>query len=173
MLAMDDGDGDAAEGWFKKAVALKPDFRSALFNLALLLNERKRPLEAIPHLKALLLHFPDHVKGLVLLGDIYTNHVRDYDEAERCYRRIAELDPTHVQARHNLCVVMVERGDLGGARECLREVQTMAPDLDYVGRHLGIVENRIRLMGETTTTKGTEDAKSEEEMQEENARKDT
>ena len=40
MLGMDDGDYDSAEGWFKRAVELKPDFRSALFNLALLLNEQ-------------------------------------------------------------------------------------------------------------------------------------
>ena len=40
MLGMDDGDYDSAEGWFKRAVQLKPDFRSALFNLALLLNEQ-------------------------------------------------------------------------------------------------------------------------------------
>ena len=40
MLGMDDGDYDSAEGWFKRAIELKPDFRSALFNLALLLNEQ-------------------------------------------------------------------------------------------------------------------------------------
>ena len=40
MLGMDDGDYASAEEWFKRAVQLKPDFRSALFNLALLLNEQ-------------------------------------------------------------------------------------------------------------------------------------
>ncbi len=144
MLGMDDGDLENAERWFRRAVALRPDFRSALFNLALLLSERGRPLEAIPHLRALLRSHPDHVKGLVLLGDVYTNHVRDFEEAERCYRRIVEADPAHAQARHNLCVVMVERGDLEGARECLEEVREAAPHLDYVSKHLAIVEGRIR-----------------------------
>ena len=100
MLGMDDGDYDSAEGWFKRAIELKPDFRSALFNLALLLNEQKRPVEAVPFLQSLLGHFPDHVKGLILLGDINTNHVRDYASAERCYRRIIEIDPGHVQGRN-------------------------------------------------------------------------
>jgi Tfp pilus assembly protein PilF len=62
MLAMDDGDAANAEAWFKKAVEAKPNFRSALFNLALLLNEQKRPLEALPYLQGLHAHFPDHVK---------------------------------------------------------------------------------------------------------------
>ena len=40
MLSMDNKDVVAAEEWFKKAVEVMPDFRSALFNLALLLSER-------------------------------------------------------------------------------------------------------------------------------------
>ena len=62
MLAMDDGDAANAETWFKQAIAAKPSFRSALFNLALLLNEQRRPLDALPHLLSLHRHFPDHVK---------------------------------------------------------------------------------------------------------------
>ena len=51
-----------AEHWFKKAVAVKPDFRGALFNLALLLTEEQRSLEAVPFLEALLIHHPHHIK---------------------------------------------------------------------------------------------------------------
>merc|ERR1712001_633020 len=101
--------------WFKKAIQLRPDFRSALFNLALLLNEQKRPKDALPYLKNLMEFYPDHIKGLVLLGDIYTNHVKDLDKAEKAYRRILEIDPKHVQGFHNLCVVMVNKKDLNSA----------------------------------------------------------
>ena len=64
------------------------------------------------------------------------------------FRLILEVDPGHVQARHNLCVVMVEKGDLGGAEKCLVAVKESAPDLDYVARHLDIVRNRIRILAE-------------------------
>jgi tetratricopeptide (TPR) repeat protein len=83
MLAMDDGDIAAAEAWFRKAVDVREDFRSALFNLALLLSEARRPLEAVPFLNQLLKHHDDHVKGLILLGDIYINHMQDLDAAEK------------------------------------------------------------------------------------------
>ena len=151
MLGMDDGDMDDAEAAFKKAVELKTGFRSALFNLALLLNEQKRPLEALPYLKDLLYHQPDHIKGLILLGDINTNHVKDLEAAESCYSRIVDIDPNHVQGKHNLCVVMVEQGRLVEARQCLKEVQVMAPKEAYVAKHLQIVESRIRMSGGTTT----------------------
>ncbi len=144
MLGMDDGDSANAELWFKKAIETKPNLRSALFNLALLLNEQKRPFDALPFLKSLHNYYPDHVKGLILMGDIYTNHVKDLKAAEKCYKQIIEVDPSHIQGRHNLCVVLVEQGHLDQARECLIQVQEIAPNEDYVKRHLQIVENRIR-----------------------------
>jgi tetratricopeptide (TPR) repeat protein len=82
MLAMDDRDIAGAEHWFRRAVQLKEDFRSALFNLALLLADDHRPLEAAPFLNQLVKFHPDHVKGLILLGDIYINNIKDLDAAE-------------------------------------------------------------------------------------------
>jgi len=155
MLAMDDEDLVKAEHWFKTAVKAKAGFRSALFNLALLLNDLKRPLEALPFLQDLLAHFPEHVKGLILLGDIYTNRVKDLKAAESCYRRIVEIDPSHVQGKHNLCVVMVEQGRLTEAHRCLKEAQVLAPNEAYIAKHLQIVETRIRMTMTTTTTTAT------------------
>ncbi|CAK1578626.1 unnamed protein product [Parnassius mnemosyne] len=142
MVCMDDGDAECAERWFRGAVHLKPDFRSALFNLALLLADRRRPLEAAPFLKQLVRHHPDHVKALVLLGDIYINSVKDLDAAESCYRRILELEPDNVQALHNLCVVAVERGKLAVAEECLARAAALAPHEHYIQRHLAVVRAR-------------------------------
>lgn len=79
---MDDHDVAGAEHWFRLAVQLKDDFRSALFNLALLLADDHRPLEAAPFLNQLVRFHPDHVKGLILLGDIYINNIKDLDAAE-------------------------------------------------------------------------------------------
>lgn len=79
---MDDRNIEEAEKWFKRAVHLKHDFRSALFNLALLLADDHRPLEAAPFLNQLVKHHPDHIKGLILLGDIYINNIKDLDAAE-------------------------------------------------------------------------------------------
>lgn len=61
---------------------IKPSFRSALFNLALLLSDTGRPLEAVPFLKQLVHYHTDHIKGLILLGDIYINSLKDLDAAE-------------------------------------------------------------------------------------------
>jgi len=144
MLSMDESDLKNAEIWFRKAIEVKSDFRSALFNLALLLSDSGRPLEAAPFLHQLIKHHPTHTKGLILLGDIYINHLKDLDAAEACYQKILAVDPTNVQGLHNLCVVMVERGNLLGAKVCLQKASNIAPQEDYISRHLEIVQNKIK-----------------------------
>ncbi|GBM91445.1 Transmembrane and TPR repeat-containing protein CG4050, partial [Araneus ventricosus] len=127
---------------------IREDFRSALFNLALLLSEAGRPLEAIPFLHRLLRHHPDHVKGLILLGDIYINTIRDLDAAQECYENILRQEPHNVQALHNLCVVHVERGALKKAEECLERASSLAPNEKYITDHLEIVRQRRKLTAE-------------------------
>lgn len=93
MLAMDDNDSKAAEHWFRRAILLKDDFRSALFNLALLLADDNRPLEAAPFLNQLVRYHPNHIKGLILLGDIYINTIKDLDAAENVSNRTLVTRP--------------------------------------------------------------------------------
>ncbi|GLH05530.1 Protein O-mannosyl-transferase TMTC3 [Gryllus bimaculatus] len=156
MLAMDDRDVAGAEHWFRQAVQLKDDFRSALFNLALLLADDHRPLEAAPFLNQLVKFHPDHIKGLILLGDIYINNIKDLDAAENCYKRILQLDPENVQGLHNLCVVYVERGNLRRAEACLVRAHRLAPHEDYVLRHLNIVRSRIQKLQIPQDSEGEE-----------------
>ena len=87
MISTDENNIVEAEMWFNKAIKLKPEFRSALFNLALLLADNNRPSEALAPLEQLLLYFPHHIKALILMGDIYTNHKKDLNRAESCYKR--------------------------------------------------------------------------------------
>ncbi|VVC41584.1 Hypothetical protein CINCED_3A005366 [Cinara cedri] len=144
MLAMDEGDVPAAEHWFRQAILIKEDFRAALFNLALLLADDHRPLQAAPFLNQLVRFHPDHIKALILLGDIYINNIKDLDAAENCYKRILQLDPDNTQGMHNLCVVYVERGLLKEAETCLEKAHLMSPHEDYIVKHLKIVQNRLQ-----------------------------
>lgn len=94
---MDDRNIDEAEHYFRRAIHIKEDFRSALFNLALLLADDQRPLEAAPFLNQLVKYHPDHVKGLILLGDIYVNTLKDIDAAEQVNIKILSIKCTLLQ----------------------------------------------------------------------------
>uniref|UniRef100_A0A0B6ZUP8 dolichyl-phosphate-mannose--protein mannosyltransferase n=1 Tax=Arion vulgaris TaxID=1028688 RepID=A0A0B6ZUP8_9EUPU len=144
MLAMDEQKFDVAEINFRKAIELDPVFRSALFNLALMLvNNLRRPLDAVPILNQLLEHHPDHDKGLILMGDINVNYLKDLNAAEKNFNSILSRNPNNSQAMHNLCVVYVERGDLLRAEKCLVQTQQLDPQAQYVQDHLNIVRKKI------------------------------
>lgn len=143
MLAMDANEDAAAERWMRKAISLQAGFRSALFNLALLYSQSKRESDALPVLDELLRHHPQHIKGLILKGDILMNHKKETRGAKTCFQRILDIDPTNVQGKHNLCVVYFEERDLLQAERCLEETLAMAPNEEYVRRHLSIVRSKI------------------------------
>ncbi|KAJ8395712.1 hypothetical protein AAFF_G00029490 [Aldrovandia affinis] len=159
MLAMDENENEAAERWMKKAIALQRGFRSALFNLALLYSQSRRELDALPVLSELLRHHPEHVKGLILKGDILMNQRKDTRGARECFEKILRMDPTNVQGKHNLCVVYFEERDLVQAERCLEEALALAPHEEYIRRHLSIVRGKIAAMsaaGEPLAPKGSD-----------------
>lgn len=146
MLAMDANENAAAERWMRKAIGLQAGFRSALFNLALLYSQSKREIDALPVLDELLRYHPEHIKGLILKGDILMNHKKDTRGAKVCFERILRMDPTNVQGKHNLCVVYFEERDLPKAERCLEETLALAPNEEYVRRHLSIVQSKMAAM---------------------------
>ncbi|NXK22343.1 TMTC3 protein, partial [Arenaria interpres] len=149
MLAMDDKKDMEAEAWMKKAIRLQPNFRSALFNLALLYSQTGKELMALPVLEDLLRYYPEHTKGLILKGDILMNQKKDIVGAKKCFEKILELDPNNVQGKHNLCVVYFEERDLIKAEKCLVETLALAPHEEYIQRHLNIVRSKIASLGAT------------------------
>lgn len=182
MLAMDANENAAAERWMRRAIGLQAGFRSALFNLALLYSQSQRETDALPVLDELLRHHPEHIKGLILKGDILMNHKKDPQGAKACFQRILRLDPGNVQGKHNLCVVYFEERDLPRAERCLEETLALAPNEEYVRRHLSIVRGKMAAMsaaGQPLVAVGKPEkaeqegrgAEEEEEPEGKNARK--
>ncbi len=135
MLETDFKNFHEAERHYVQALKKDGASRSSLFNLALLYyNELKRPKEALHYVKALLKHHPEHLKGHLLAGDIYLNSVKNTDLAEGAFRRAHELQPSNVQALHNLCVVHVDKERREGDPERFQD----RPKLGSGDRRMGL-----------------------------------
>ncbi|XP_076355014.1 protein O-mannosyl-transferase Tmtc3-like [Tachypleus tridentatus] len=144
MLSLENKDIPGAEQWLNKALQISPNLRSALFNLALLLSEDGRPLESLVYLKRLLQNQPDHVKGLILIADIYAGHFGDLEAAEECYKKILQSDPTNIQGLHNLCVVYYRRQQLVEAEACFEQAHVQSPNTEYIRQHLEITRRQLQ-----------------------------
>jgi predicted TPR repeat methyltransferase len=95
------GDAVGAENCFRQALAIKPDFLQARFNLGIALRDQNRLDEARAELEAVLAAQPGHVEAGNALGYVYVRLER-WDEAERCFRAALARNPLFPDALVNL-----------------------------------------------------------------------
>uniref|UniRef100_A0A0X3NXZ5 dolichyl-phosphate-mannose--protein mannosyltransferase n=4 Tax=Schistocephalus solidus TaxID=70667 RepID=A0A0X3NXZ5_SCHSO len=158
LLYSDASDFETAIKHYNTVLKHEATHRSSLFNLALMYNnELRQPLSAIPLLKQLIESHPSHTKSYLLLGDIELSVRKNPTEARRLFEKAVSLEPGNLQARHNLCVSIVDSGDLVGGERCLVEAARLATDKDhYIFKHLSIVRARL------TASAGTPRSPSED-----------
>ncbi len=116
------GDLDAAEEAYRKALAMDPGVYSAYQNLASLLRMQNRHEEARAYEAALAKRPNRNPFTYLSLGDVSLLGGR-YEEAERLYRRSLRLESQNADAYAALGQLAVSQGDLGRARRMLRKAQ--------------------------------------------------
>ncbi|MBV8666824.1 MAG: tetratricopeptide repeat protein [Burkholderiaceae bacterium] len=101
ILLTANGSQAEAEAAYRQAIALKPDFPQAHYNLGVQIENQGRQREAAEYWRASLslesLHLPEHSNTLRLyfnaLGRLYDNF-SEYADAEEMLRQSLEIDPT-------------------------------------------------------------------------------
>ena len=84
--------------------------------------------EAKEIFEAALINDPDDARAWLDLG-LALEETDDWTDAERAYRKAAELDPGFAEAFNNLGVLLREGGDLAGATEFLERAVALDPSL--------------------------------------------
>ena len=92
---------EEAKEAFRRTLQITPTYRSALYNLALLLYQDKDYVSALKPLITLRDHHPSHDKGLLLLGDTYM-HMDQPESARQAYELSIQINPNSAVAFHNL-----------------------------------------------------------------------
>lgn len=93
---------------YLEAVALAPDYVHARRALGTLLVKRGESARAVEQVAAADRLQPGDPSTLLNLGAAYAQ-LRRWDDAEQCWRRVLELDPTNSKARLNLARLAVVR----------------------------------------------------------------
>jgi Flp pilus assembly protein TadD len=101
-----------AEPFYRRAVALAPDFKEAWMNLGLAILMQKRPDEALLCQREALRLDPDSADAQNNLGMVHYTQGQ-IAEAENCFRAAVRLRPDHASAMLNL----------GSARQTLNHVE--------------------------------------------------
>lgn len=131
---------DEAEAAFQKAVQVEPNNRDARFIIASFYLVNKRLDKAEEAYQALAEIDKDKPEGRSVLGDFYSS-VGRLDEAITIYKEVLAKSPDYTQAHYRLAEIMLNRGDIAGARN---EVETVLK-ADAKDRQALILRARIQI----------------------------
>lgn len=92
------GDTTSAKAAYQRAIELKPDLESAIYNLAVLQIESKNYDAAEKLLVDLTQRKPTYASGWFALGQVYAQDRSTIPQAKTAYRKFLELAPTHRNA---------------------------------------------------------------------------
>lgn len=139
---------DEAEDAYRKAVAADPEFVLPFRQLALLLSQQQRWPEVLEATGQLLRLDPVSYPDAYYFNAVANFYLNDVDAAERSARKTITLDRQRPipRARALLGAILIEKQDLAGAAEQLRdylEVAAPGPEADQARTMLEQVEARL------------------------------
>lgn len=145
-LWRENGDPVKAEQFYRAALAKRPHFVDARYNLGLLLAQGKRNDEAQVEFEKVLAAQPAFPGARLTLGAMLAqdNHPT---EAAAVLRRQIELVPTDADARFNLGQVLLQLGRVPEAREQFAAAAKLQPEDPGIRQTLGatlLQEGQIR-----------------------------
>ena len=111
------GDAQGALEASQVAARLDPFDTEALEAQSFILEQQERYEDAASSLREAIERDPHNYTLYVMLGNLQLNELDDLDAAVKNYRKVLELNPKATDVREALAQTLIERGELGEARE--------------------------------------------------------
>jgi tetratricopeptide (TPR) repeat protein len=130
------GKRDEAMEYYRKALAINPNYEDALNNLGYALAGEKKYAEAIPYYEAALRVRPDQVEVHNNLGNAFADTGK-IDEAIKQYTFVLQQNPEHADAHNNLGIALAMQGKLDEAVSHFHEAIKYKPGYASAHSNLG------------------------------------
>ncbi|MDP3921136.1 MAG: tetratricopeptide repeat protein [Candidatus Omnitrophota bacterium] len=109
-VVMDEGNVEAAAGYYLKSSNLNPELSEAGFNLGRAFERMGKPREAAEAYEWVIVKNQKYFLAYLNLAGLYGQH-GDYPQVIKLLQRVVELDPKNIQAHQNLAVSYGALGD--------------------------------------------------------------
>lgn len=137
------------EGRFEEAVSLAqtmterfPQFGLGWKVLGTVFKLIGRSADALLPMQQAVILFPDDVEIHNNLG-VTLNDLRQFEEAEACYRRALEIKPDYAEAHYNLGITLNDMGRYEEAESSFRCALEIKPDYAEAHSNLGVTLNDL------------------------------
>ena len=130
------GQLDLSVDAFNKALAIKPDYADAHYNMGLVLQEQGKLEEAIEAYNKALAIKPDYVEVYNNMGNALQEHGK-LEEAIEAYNKALAIKPDYADAHYNMGLVLQEQGKLEEAIEAYNKALAIKPDYAELYNNMG------------------------------------
>jgi arylsulfatase A-like enzyme/tetratricopeptide (TPR) repeat protein len=132
------GEPRRAIDYYKRTLALKPDYDLAVINLAQAYRRLGDDDSALAGFEHYLTIDPKDPYVRYQMGEVWLDR-RDLVRAEEQFRRALEINPKVASARNALGVIALQRGDAQGAERLIREAIAAKPDVRLAHFNLALL----------------------------------
>ena len=132
------GDLERAVEYYKRTLALKPDYDLAVFNLAQAYRRMGNDEAALAGFEHYLTLDPKDPFVQYQMGEIWLDR-GDLPRAEQLFRRALDIDSQVVAAKNALGVIALKRGDRASAERLIREAIATKPTLRLAHFNLALL----------------------------------
>jgi len=131
------GQLDTAVKRYEQALAIKPDYAEAHYNLGVTLKELGQLDTAIKHYKQALTINPDYAEAYNNLG-VTLQELGQLDAAVKRYEQALAIKPDYAEAHSNLGATLQELDQLDAAVKCYEKALAIKPDFAEAHSNLGV-----------------------------------
>lgn len=129
FIYKEQGDTANAVVLLRRVCDIYPDYAPAFETLGVLYAARCNPL-AVEYLSTAMRLDPNNTNILYALG-MYYQDVEQYDEAEKYYHQMLDLNPASADAWNNLGYIALAGGDAERAADCFDKALEADPNNEY------------------------------------------
>ena len=130
------GQFDLALKYYEKAIAIKPDYAKAHFNLAGTLEDLGQLEDSVNSYKKALEIEPDYAEAFNNLGNVF-KELKQNDAAVQSYKDALLINPEYVEAQFSLGIMLQDLGNPEAAIECYEAVLSIMPNFADAYNNLG------------------------------------
>jgi tetratricopeptide (TPR) repeat protein len=127
--------------YFKKALALKPDYDLAVVNIAAAYRRLGDDDAALAGFEHYLTIDPKDAYVRYQMGEIYLDR-GELDRAEKLFRDALEMDKGVASAKNALGAIAFQRGDVEGARRLVNEALALRSDVRLAHYNLALIAEK-------------------------------
>ena len=141
------GQLDVAVENYEDAIAIKPDYAKAHFNLAGCLHDLGQMEAAVKSYKKTLEIEPDYAEAYNNLGNVF-QELKQGDSAIQSYKKALKIKPDYVAAQYSLGISQQDLGQLDEAVKSYKSALKLKPDFVEAHNNLGITFFKLHQLDE-------------------------